>query len=507
MSHFNVMAGVLMAGVVSTTAYGQVDASKAEQYRRCVQTCLDNLLKYGADRYGEVHTPMLMSIIDVRTNDAPREPLVLDGMVRSEGRLHRRNPGGCDLWDDQPLLRTMYAFSELNGDAKYAQAADAYTKSFFERSRKANGMLAWGTHIFYDAFKDAPGGDQDGKGPHEILVLCPNWDRMWKVTPDLVRKEIEGIWEWHVVDKSTGLNNRHDDKLPGCDFAFSGGEFAYAFAYLYSQTKKPEHLQWAKTVAGRHWNARNLETNLAPDAPGTGDRYDAHHCFTTVSGPHAALLLKAYEASGDPWFKEVALAYINAYLKYGWDAKARQYCAMLTLDGKPVMEQAKGAGYDAFKPTGYVDIWRTIMYSYEFPVEAAQTALYAYELTGDVGALQSAKNWAENIRANLPPHLGRRWRKEIVEALPEAERVGGTYAENYGRAISFFLHLHYATRDAQDLKTSMDIADEAISKLYADGWFKGHPAKPYYESTDGVSYLLFALTELSAYPNRMACNL
>ena len=35
-----------------------------------------------------------------------------------------------------------------------------------------------------------------------------------------------------------------------------------------------------------------------------------------------------------------------------------------------------------------------------------------------------------------------------------------------------------------------------MSKLYYNGLFRGHPAKPYYEATDGVGFLLYALLEL-----------
>ncbi len=500
---------VMLVATAMAAAQNGVPEDKAARYRVCVQTCLDNLVEHGTDRYGPVHTPMWMSIVDVRANASPREPEVLDGLVRSEGRLHRRNPAGCDLWDDQPMLRTAYAFSDLTGDKKYADAADAYIAAFFERARLVNGLLSWGSHVYYDAYTDEPDGDRLGNrcGPHEILVLCANWDRMWAVDPKGVQKEIELIWEWHIVDKKTGQHNRHDDKRPGCDFAFSGGSFLQAFAFLHSKTKDPEHLKWAKTVAGHHWNARNPETNLAPDAPSTGNRYDATHSFTTLPGPHSATLLKAFEATGDPSFKDTALAYIRAYAEHGWDEDAGQYRAMLALDGTPIMSQEKGEGYDVWKPTGYIDVWRSIMYSYEFPMAAAQTAVYAHELTGDAAALESAKNWARTIRASFPPGLGRRWGKETREALPGAEEKGGTYAENYGRAISFFLHLHRATNNPADLRTALDLADEAVGKLYENGWFKGHPAKPYYEATDGVGYLLYALTELVAYPKPLASNL
>jgi hypothetical protein len=496
------------AMVVMAVAPEGVPVESAAKYRGCVETCLDNLLEHGTDRYGDSHSAMLMSIMDVETNMSPREPEVLDGLIRSEGRLHRRNPGGADLWDDQPLIRTLHAFSERTGDQRYAKAANAYAAAYFKRAPKPNGLLAWGSHIFYDAYTDAPAGDGDGAGPHEILVLCPNWERMWTVDPEAVRKEIELLWEWHVVDKETGLHNRHDDKRPGCDFAFSGGEFGYAFAFLYSKTKDPKHLEWAKTVFSRHWYTRNLETNLAPDAPGTGGRYDSTHCFTTLPGPHAALLLKAFEATQDPWFKDLALAHIKAYLEYGWDAPSQQYFGMLALDGTPIPEMKKSdAGYDVWKPTGHIDIWRAIMFSYEFPIVAAQTSVYAYELTGDQDALQSAVNWAIAIQAALPPDAGRRWRAEIFAALPEAQKKGGTYAENYGRAISFFLRLHSATKNADYLDAALGLADEAIDKLYVNGWFKGHPAKPYYESTDGVAYLLYALLELAEYPKRLPPNL
>ena len=61
--------------------------------------------------------------------------------------------------------------------------------------------------------------------------------------------------------------------------------------------------------------------------------------------------------------------------------------------------------------------------------------------------------------------------------------------------------------DDKDLATAIALADEAIEKLYVNGWFKGHPSKPYYEATDGVGFLLYALLELAAYPNRMPSNL
>jgi hypothetical protein len=56
--------------------------------------------------------------------------------------------------------------------------------------------------------------------------------------------------------------------------------------------------------------------------------------------------------------------------------------------------------------------------------------------------------------------------------------------------------MYASTNDSKYLRLAKKFADEAIEKLYVNGMFKGHPAKPYYESIDGVGNLLYALIEL-----------
>ncbi len=146
------------------------------------------------------------------------------------------------------------------------------------------------------------------------------------------------------------------------------------------------------------------------------------------------------------------------------------------------------------------------MFSYEFAVEAAEASLYAWEQSGptvaarDPELLAIARRWGEVLRRNMAPSLGRRWKAEVEEAMPAVKQTGGTYAENYGRAISFYVNLYHATGDQRDLRLAKRLAREAIEKLYANGLFKGHPAKPHYQSNDGVGFLLHALMQLDALP-------
>ena len=489
----------VIAGASILLASVSLRAAEYLPWRAYVSNCVETLIQYGTDRYGPIHTDMLMSIIDVQKRYSPKTPLLLDGQIYDEGRPQRRNPGGANLWYDQATLRVMYRLSRLTGNAKFAEAADRYIKAFFKYAVKTNGLLVWGSHIFYDAYADKAGGDGGGNGPHEILV--------YRLDPAATRREIDGIWEWHVVDKQTGQHNRHDDKAVGCDFAFSGGSFALGCAFMFSQTKEPVYLERAKIIAGWHWRHRHPKSGLVPDAPSTVDRYDATHCFTTITGPHASQLLRCYELTGDAWFRDVALAYLKAYDRAAYDPTQQTYYAMLKLDGTPVMTQPRGTGYDAWAPTGPVDIWKTSIFSYEFPLITAQSYVYAYELTasdghGDGELLAAARRWARLIEKNLPPKTGRRWEKELKEAMPELRYSDGSYAEDYGRTISFFLHLYHATKDEHYLDVAKEVARLAIDKLYVNGLFKGHPAKPYYEATNGVGILLHALMELDALPQR-----
>ena len=269
-------------------------------------------------------------------------------------------------------------------------------------------------------------------------------------------------------------------------------------------TGEAHYLDKAKTVADWHWKNRNKATNLPADCPGLTQRYDGNHTFTTVSGPHATSLLEAYRVSGDDYFRQIATTYIKAYDKFAWDEQAKTYYAMLELTGKPVPDRKKGGGYDAYAPAGHVNVWRTTLYSYEFTLSAAQAAIQAYEFSGEDKAgrdpelLAIAKRWATAIEAAMPAHTGRRWKEELEESLPLAAKTGGAYAEDYGRAISFFVHLHRATGEKHHLDLANTLAEDAVRKLYHNGLFKGHAAKPYYETTNGVGLLLYAMLELDS---------
>jgi hypothetical protein len=511
-------------------------AEARQSWRDYVVACLDTLIERGTDVYGPQKTPLLMSVIDVRTMDSPEKPELADSMVRFEGRLHRRGERGSNLWNDQPTLRAMYRVSRSGGNPKYSKAADDYVRFALKTCRKGNGLLAWGSHIHWDCYNDRAGGDGDGRGPHEILIHQAVWPEMHRLDPDAVKQQADLIWKWHVHDHEKGRHNRHDDGKPGADFPFSGGSYIQAFAFMHSVTPgDSEYLDRARLVADWHWSQRNKDTNLVAFVPGnmTSSRKAYHFYGSTfasaITGPLASQLLRSYALTGDEHFREMAVSYLLAYDKHGWDEAGKTFVGMLDLDGtvttrdrvpdemrSQLAGQAKepDPGYSV-PPIGPVDIWPTTIYPLDFPLLTAQTTLSAYEHTSAddletrAALLKAAGHWAIAIEAALPPGTGRTFQKTLLAALPESGLTGGTYAQNYGRVISFFVHHYRATGEKRYLELAEKLASKAVGKLYVEteialgdgktrryGIFRGHPAKPYYEAANGVGFLLLALLEL-----------
>jgi len=118
--------------------------------------------------------------------------------------------------------------------------------------------------------------------------------------------------------------------------------------------------------------------------------------------------------------------------------------------------------------------------------------------------LDTAGLFAKLIEANLPPRacLKESWYRGYAENY--APR--GTYAGLYGQSVSFFLHMYLLTGEPRYLRLARGTADDAIARLFHNGLFRGHSAKPYYEAVDGVGYLLYALLELDQVIKHRARN-
>jgi len=462
------------------------------RYRDYARECIDLLRTHGTDRYGKVHSPMLMAILDVRTRTCPENPLKLDEAWRVI-RRGRRAPAGANLYMDQPTLRAMCELTEATGEprhAAFAREALAYCLTHMVDER---GLLWWGWHRHYDAYRDRKTGHAGNH--HEIHVQQADWPLLWDVNREAVTREIEAIWTWHICDKTTGECNRHADGRRGCDFAMSGGEILYAFAFLHSKTRDPKWLDRARLVADYYWKTRDPKTHLIANRPNAGrSRFDGSHFDTSIVGLTCRSLLRAYELTKEPRFRHHAVVYLKTYAHYGYDPEAKQFWGTLRLDGTPEPGPRVPSGYAGYEPRGHIDLWEPYVAGYECPIYAAQAYAHAYELTRDPVLLEAAKRWAHCIRRAWPPRrcLAATW----YAGYARDWAPHGTYAGLYGRTVSFLLHLHALTGEAAHLDLAKAVANEAVSRLYYKGLLRGHPRKPYYEAVDGVGTLLRALLQL-----------
>ena len=470
---------------------GEVEKRRYLDYAR---ECIDVLIARGTDRYGTVHSPMLMSILDVRSRDCPADPPRLDEAWRVT-RRGRRNPGGGNLYHDQATLAAMCELTRLTGQPRYAEFARRCANHTMTQLVDERGLFWWGYHRHYDAHRDVRTGHSGNH--HEIHIQQIAWGVLWRANPAAVRREIEAIWRWHVIDKKTGEVNRHADGRRGCDFAMSAGEILLAFAFLHTKTPPAESpwLDRARLVAGWHARHRHPKTGLIPNRPNAGaGRFDGAHFDTSITGLYCVRLLEAHELTGEASFRDQAVGYLQAYAHYGWDAAAGQFWGSLKLDGTPVPGPRTTGGYQAYEPRGHVDLWQPYIAGYEHPLATAQAYAYAAERTGSATLLAAARKWAACIRAAFPPR--RALTKSWYAGYASHYAPHGTHAGNYGRVISFFLHLGRLTGETAQVDFARAVAREAVAKLYYRGLLRGHPAKAYYEAADDVALLLRALIQL-----------
>ena len=478
-------------------------------YASYVEECIDILMEHGTDRYGDVHTPMLVTILAVDTRTCPEVPEKLDEYFRVT-RRGRRSPGGSNLLTDQATLKSMYLLSAITGRKEYADFADRYAGYVMKNLVDEQGFFWWGWHRHYDVFKDSREGHNPNRAkwgenviPHEIHAMNGIlWDRLWAVDKNAVTKEIEAIWRWHVIDKETGEPNRHGDGNRGCDFTMSGGAHIEAFAFMYSRTNDRRWLDRAGLVADYFWKQRDPKTNCLPERPNAGrGRFDGGSFVTSTTGLYCHSLLNAYEMTKEARFRDHALAYLKAYAKLGYDEKTGKFWGALKMDGTPIpgprvytdnIDSAEG--YAAAQPRGHLDLWGPYVARYQYPIYTAQAYAYAYHLTNAPDMLKAAERFAAWIERTPPGTV--ETENTWYRSYSEGPGRQGTYADKYGRTISFLLHLYVVTCEQGYLDNARALANESIEKLHHNGLFRGHPAKPYYEAIDGVGNLLYALLEL-----------
>lgn len=465
---------MLVLAVASDTQAVEPAAVKPRSYLPLMESHLGKLTTSGLDVYGPKHTALWMAVIDTRTGRHPEFPHTPKRVYRLIGA-----PRGSALYWDQPLIVAACRLSEITGNPDYTRAVDRYLDDFLAACVAPNGLFQWGNHCYYDAYEDKLVPFSGGY--HELRPHAPAWDLFWQRAPERTERYLRTMAARHIYDPETGGFNRHDDGRRGHAFLEAGGVIVESLAWLHSKTRDPELLETALRVARYSFRHRGDSTGLVRNEPDMG-RWDAKVCTTEVA-VWANSLLRAADWTGNGEFQQMARDAVVAYLKFGYDESARQYYGQLSVaDGQPVVPEAVG-----YWPRKYSNIWNADQWpTHDYPMAMAEACLTLYERTNEPLFREAVRRWAE-----------------IVSRSPREDRPRA-YADQYGQCIHFLIRAASQMDEDRWVADARRLADEAVERLYDNGWFQSFPDSHIYEAVGGVGDLFQALILLENVATKTA---
>ncbi|MBI4602857.1 MAG: VCBS repeat-containing protein [Planctomycetes bacterium] len=246
-----------LAGTHPVAAVERVEAARPSLLD-VVRRYADAMLEHGRDVFGPVKSGLFLSALDRRT----LQPLAVrpspPGGIRREDRpgLPWRPLTGANPHLDENLLRVLYTLGAIDGDSRYAAAADHEVKWFLENAQSpATGLLAWGEHLAWDVLLDRPiSGSTDLT--HELARPWVLWDRSFELAPEASRRFALGLWEHQIANRETGGFDRHapyDRHGPtdGKDFARHAGFYIHTWAHAYHRTRGEAFLRAIEVLLER----------------------------------------------------------------------------------------------------------------------------------------------------------------------------------------------------------------------------------------------------------------
>ena len=234
------------------------DGRTSEKSLRLVQRYTDALIEHGTDSYGHKHSPMLLSLMH-RTklepfNSMPQAP----SGIRPGDRVTTH---GSNVNLDQNMYRVLYTLSEITGDSKYREAADAALSEFLAVSPSPETKLfAWGEHLCWDLEADT-WGTHETKAIHEPKRPTVLFEKFYELNAESIINYCDGLWEHQLYSDENGRKDgnfsRHtayDKHEPqrNYDFPKEGGYFIHDWARAYAKTNEPRFLDYIDVLASRY---------------------------------------------------------------------------------------------------------------------------------------------------------------------------------------------------------------------------------------------------------------
>ena len=212
------------------------------------------MMARGTDRYGTVHSPLFAASLDLETLSLPNPSAPEEffqtrtGQIRAIGfgfpgppvgvRSADRAPLGNNLEHDIMLLKTMYRLSEITGEKRYADHAEAYLRFWLLNCQSpATGLMASGEHMSWDFVRERAYANV-----HETFRRFPFHDQLYAIDPYRALRVADALWLSKMGNKKVGDFSRHSGYESyktdvGAAFPRHAGFYIWEYANAYVQSR------------------------------------------------------------------------------------------------------------------------------------------------------------------------------------------------------------------------------------------------------------------------------
>ncbi len=479
-------------------------------YFALVRAYADTMIEHGRDTYGEAHSPLFAGALDRNTLKISPDFPPIPGIRNKDRCLTGSNPH-----IEQGLYHALYRLTELTGDKRYAEQADAALQFFFKTCQNKHGLPPWGEHLLWDFYLEAPrASSTDPRDARKLIHEPGAWafrDEAARLAPDAYYRYAIALWECQIGNKETGDYSRHANFSRG-----SGGQgaayprlagqmievWAHAYAYPAFQDKpdRDKLLRAIKLITQRMRTNREAvgDARVLPYAnPSSvrggikpGREYDpAPEAWLDSNLELARGLLSGAEHIAPPTSKlmeEVALTQHEDFLRQphfedGNDL-LRTVSTGAAKDNRKKPEKKGGMWFSAYGGaggfSGYLTRKMAVAYQTIRDEHPALAQQYKRLLIKDSEQyLKQAPDLDKAKQINLKPSV-------------------------YATLIELMLHMHEITGEKQYLERADFFAQQAV-ELFLGGVDGPGAALPrsstqtdHYESITGGPELMWALLQL-----------
>ncbi len=462
-----------------------LEATPAERYRETVRVFLDTMIERGTDRYGVEHSPLFAAMLDLETLSLPVTSLPEEffppraAQLRAVGhgipdpppgvRAGDRAPIGNNLEHDILLLRTLYEFSALTGEAHYARHADACLRFWLTRCQSpVTGLMYSGEHASWDFLHERGYADT-----YEVYRRFPFWEKLYAIDPDRAVRFAEALWTAQIGNKHVGDYSRHAaisryGPSTGAAYPRHAGFYIWAYAHAYAQTREAKFIERAETLIESRTGLRPQPFSLLIQPGAWQPERSADPTLRALLWEAASLVPSRTE----PWRRLVRQLDERAF--------ADPASELLSASSNPAPTSNRPSRP---RPSALGPLW-DMAYGSAGVSGRALLDYTRYRQTGDRRFLDAVEAVAERFLAEgLPQQRAHLWPRaagqviSLMVALCEEAALG---EEKRGRYLEF----------------ARQTADMALEVFAKNGLFRAAGSAQHYEAITGADDLLYALLQL-----------